>query len=462
MASPSTYMAVDRVSPSLKQRVFRAGGWNVAGAGLSQAIRFLSNLIMTRLLVPEAFGVMAIATMIMIGLIMFSDVGLRQNIVQSKRGNDVAFLNTAWVIQILRGVLLWCVALGVSLLLVLANRIGMVPAESVYAEPSLPYVITVLSISAIIMGFESTKLLEASRHLLLGRVTQIELGSQLVGLLCMVAWVTFDRSIWALVVGSICASLTKTLLSHVWLPGTANQWRWQKEAISEIFHFGKWIFLSSIFGFLVNSGDRLLLGGLINTTELGVYVIAFLIFSSVDQVLAKIMGDVAYPALSEVARERPADLKATYYRFHSVLASFTFFCAGVLIIAGHSLIDLLYDDRYAQAGWMLEILAIGLLTLPFRIATQCFMALGMPSLLTYTIAVRLVTLFLVTPIGFHFFGLPGALYGILISHFSYVPIIVFFQVKHGLFNMRSELLPLPLLMAGLFSGKMLQLALGHP
>ena len=452
-------MTASPLPPTLRQRVLQAGSWNVAGSGLSQAIRFLSNLVMTRLLVPEMFGVMAIATMIMIGLMMFSDVGLRQNIVQSKRGNDAAFLNTAWVIQILRGVLLWSFALGVSLLVVFANRLGMVPADSVYAAPNLPYVIAVLSVSAVIMGFESTKLFEASRNLSLGRITQIELGSQIVGLLAMIGWVAIDRSIWALVAGSICSSLVKTILSHAWLSGVANRWQWDKRAFHEIFHFGKWIFVSSILGFLVNSGDRLLLGGLIDAAELGVYVIAFLIFSSVEQVLAKIMGDVAYPALSEVARERPAHLKATYYRFHFVIAAFTFFCAGILMVAGQSLIDLLYDHRYSQAGWMLQILAAALLTVPFRIATQCFMALGMPSMLSHTIAVRLVTLFLLTPIGFHFYGLPGALYGIVLSHFSYLPIIVFFQVKHALFVWRKELLPLPVLLAGIVAGKILQIAL---
>ena len=255
-------MTASPLPPTLRQRVLQAGSWNVAGSGLSQAIRFLSNLVMTRLLVPEMFGVMAIATMIMIGLMMFSDVGLRQNIVQSKRGNDAAFLNTAWVIQILRGVLLWSFALGVSLLVVFANRLGMVPADSVYAAPNLPYVIAVLSVSAVIMGFESTKLFEASRNLSLGRITQIELGSQIVGLLAMIGWVAIDRSIWALVAGSICSSLVKTILSHAWLSGVANRWQWDKRAFHEIFHFGKWIFVSSILGFLVNSGDRLLLGGL--------------------------------------------------------------------------------------------------------------------------------------------------------------------------------------------------------
>src|SRR5262245_49230326 len=122
MASP------DRIS--LKQRVLNAGLWSLSGYGLSQAIRFGSNLLMTRLLVPEMFGVMAIATLVMVGLAMFSDVGLKPSVIQSKRGNDPAFLNTAWVIQILRGLVLWFFALCVSLLVFLAARIGVLPKDT--------------------------------------------------------------------------------------------------------------------------------------------------------------------------------------------------------------------------------------------------------------------------------------------------------------------------------------------
>lgn len=170
---------------NLKKRVLLASGWTVIGYGLSQVIRFGSNLLMTRLLVPELFGVMAIAYMIMYGLALFSDVGLRQSIVQSKRGNSATFLNTAWTIQILRGILIWVLALVTSLFIAYVTQLGAAPQNSVYANQSLPYVIAILSVSALISGFESTKLHEASRGLLLNRITQIEIASQLIGLICM-------------------------------------------------------------------------------------------------------------------------------------------------------------------------------------------------------------------------------------------------------------------------------------
>lgn len=450
----------DRIS--LKQRVLNAGAWSLAGYGLSQAIRFGTNLLLARLLMPEMFGVMAIATMVMVALALFTDLGLRQVIVQSRRGNDQLFLNTAWVTQILRGVVLWLGALCIALLIFLANYAELVPKGSVYADPSLPYVIAVLSVSVVIGSFSTTKLHEASRNLALGRVTTIEITGQVSGLLCMIAWVSVDRSVWALVAGSICLTLVSVTLGHAWLPGAANRWQWDRSAFTEIIQFGKWIFASSALGFLVTNGDRLLLGALVDATVLGVYVIAVLIFSSFEQILTKLIIGISFPALSEVARERPNELKRTYYRFHAVIASAAYFCSGVLMTSGQALVGLLYDRRYAQAGWILEALAAALLTLPFQIAVQSFMALGKPRLLTNVTAVRVVALFVVTPIGFHLFGLAGAVWGIVSSYFLGLPIIIAYTLKHGLFDLRRELQLLPLAAFGIGVGLMLSFAIGYP
>ncbi len=69
---------------------------------------------MARLLMPEIFGVMLIATTVSVVLHLLSDVGLRQNIVQSPRGDDPVFLNTAWTVQILRGVVLFASTLLIA------------------------------------------------------------------------------------------------------------------------------------------------------------------------------------------------------------------------------------------------------------------------------------------------------------------------------------------------------------
>jgi O-antigen/teichoic acid export membrane protein len=177
MTTEITQSLVDEVR-TLRQRVLRAGGWSIAGFALAQVIRFGTNLVMTRLLVPEMFGVMAIAHTVMIGLVLFSDLGLRLNVIQSRRGNDPVFLNTAWVTQILVGSLLALGAVVVASLLALANHLGLLPPESAYAAPVLPYVIAALGSTLLLAGFESTRSAESSRRLALGRLIQVQLAAR--------------------------------------------------------------------------------------------------------------------------------------------------------------------------------------------------------------------------------------------------------------------------------------------
>jgi O-antigen/teichoic acid export membrane protein len=443
----------------LKRRVIAASAWSLGGYGVGLAIRFGTNLVMTRLLVPEMFGVMAIATVVMVGLAMFSDLGLGQNIVQSRRGGDPDFINTAWSVQILRGFVLWAFALGMSLAILLADRYGLVPGDSVYADPSLPLVIAVLGFGTVIGGFQPMRFAEASRNLALGRITQIEIASQLCGLACMLVWAAFDRSVWVLVAGATAAGVARNILGHVWLPGTKNRWHWDKGAFAEIFHFGKWIFASSILGFLVGNSDKLLLGWMVDSSVLGVYAIAFLMFSAVEQIISRIITGVAFPALSEVARSE-RDLKAAYYRFHAVVASIAYFSAGALVTSAPTLVGVLYDARYADAGWMLQILAAILLVLPLQIAVQCFVVLGVPQLLTRTLIVRLAALIAAMPIGFALFGLSGALWGIVVSQFAAFLTLALFTSKLGLLHLGKEMVALPVMLVGACAGKILALALG--
>jgi O-antigen/teichoic acid export membrane protein len=439
----------------LKRRVMKAGLWSLGSFFFSSVVRFGSNLLLTRLLVPDMFGVMAVASAILVGLHMFSDVGIKQNIIQSARGNEPSFLNTAWRIQISRGVALFFIAICISGLISIAGHAGFFPRDTAYAAPSLPPVIAVMSITAIVAGFESTKLFEASRALTLGLVTRVEITSQIIGLVGTMTWVFFDRSIWSLVAGGLLASLARTILSHVWLPGARNRRDWDPAASHEIIRFGKWIFVSSVLGFFVNSGDRLLLGGMVEAKLLGQYVIASLFMASVEGILGKIMQEVSFPTFSEVVRERPDQLKKHYYKFHLVIAATAYFSAGMLITFGRSLIALLYDQRYAASGWMLQILAGVLVTVPFRLATESFLALGAPQLLSKVIILRLAAMLFLTPVGFYLFDLEGALWGIVLSHFSYIPMIVLYNLKHNLLDVQKEALCLAIIPLGLASGLLL-------
>jgi O-antigen/teichoic acid export membrane protein len=444
---------------SLKSRALNAGIWSLAGYGLSQIIRFGSALVMARWLTPEVFGVMEIAIVIMLGVAMFSDLGLVQNIIQSRRGEDPSFLNTAWTLQILRGALLSLIVVGIALGLHLTRGAGLVPVSSAYADPTLPFVIAALSLGPVINGFATTKVAQASRNLVLGRLTCIDLVAQVAGLCVRFAWAFLDRSIWALVAGILTYALFSVVLGHAWLPGSSNRWQWEKSALKELLHFGRWVFLSSILYFVVMNGDRLLLGGLIDAATLGTYAIAVSMVSAINLVIGQLVSRVGLPALSEVYRQG-RDLRQAYYKIHAVIAVIAYFSAGFLVVSSQALIAMLYDVRYTGAGWMLQIIAVGLLAAPLELGIQSCLALGKPQLLSLTLVIRLIALFILAPLGFSAFGLLGFLGGFVISQLSILPAIVTFNRRHDLFDVKREALLLPVIIVGAGAGKLFTLAVG--
>ena len=337
-------------APSLKQRALRGSVWTFTGYGTSQILRLGSNLLLTRLLFPEAFGLMALVQAFMIGLEMFSDVGIGPSIIQNKRGNDPAFLNTAWTLQVFRGLALWICACLIAW-----------PAARFYSEPMLRQLLPVVGLTSLIAGLNSTKLATSNRQMMLGRLTLIELGTQVLSLTVMIVGAWMYRSVWALVVGGIVGALAKMILSHIAFEGEKNRFHWEREAFKELHRFGRWIFFSTALGFIASQGDRLIIGRLMDVRFLGVYTVALTLSLLPSEVIRQSAGRVLFPSYAELIRDRPERLYRILRKSRLIMLALSWSGSLVLIVFGEKLIGLLYDGRYADAGWMLQILTIGTL-----------------------------------------------------------------------------------------------------
>ncbi len=447
---------------TLKERILRGGVWSIGGHFISQAIRLAGNLISTRLLVPEMFGVMVIANVFFIGLKMFSDLGIQQNIVQSRQGDEPVFLNTAWTVQIIRGLLLTIIVLLLSGALYIAGQQGWIQNASVYADPSLPYVIAVLSLTALIGGLESTKMATLRRKLTLGHLTMLEILSQFAGPAMIIAWCYFvDRSIWALVAGWIAVSVTRMLLSHLMLPGVSNKLAWDKACFKSLYSFGKWVFLSSILSFLLNNGDRILFGAYLNSNQLGIYSIAFLMVSSMEGLLRKLLSGISFPALSEIYRNEPHRLGEVFYRLRLPSDLVSLFLVGLILTGGQAVIDLLYDDRYREAGWMLEILTVSLFFTRYEVSGLCYLVLGKPKLLTLINFIRAIAVYVSVPLAFEHLDFKWAIWVVACNYLVALPFMFYFNMSYGFFDLKKELKVLPMLLIGLLSGYVLSISLAE-
>ena len=436
-------------------RILWAGSWTVFTYGFTQATRLATSLIVTRLLVPEVFGIMAAAMVISTGLTLLSDLGVLHCIVRSPRA-DARFLDTLWVAQIVRGAAIFAGSLAIAGLLAGLRISGWIGTDSTYGNPVLPYVVAAIGFASVLAGLESTKVALARRELQLARLSQLEIFCNVVSVAVVITWARTDPSIRALVAGWLIGAALRTALTHTMLSGPANRWQWDAAAFRELVDFGKWVIVSSTVGFFALNGDRLLLGGLVSAHDLGLYSIAFLVLSAPRQGLSLLATSVAYPALSEVVRTRPGELAAVYYRARLAMDFCSLGLAGFLFACGERLIGLLYDARYASAGPMLAVLALTLICSRYELAEQVFVALGKPRLLAIINTFRLASLYAFVAAGYALGAMHGALWGIVLAGLVPLAVTLHFASRHGILLLRRELWHLAAFPLGLALGELAQ------
>lgn len=437
---------------SFKQRVISSSLWTFGGSAMTQLIRFFSNLVMTRLLAPEMFGLMAVASVIMIGLHLLSDIGLRQVIIQNKR-SDEAFINTIWTMQVIRGWLIWLLAILVGLVFLLLSYYHFWSPNSVYADPVFPYIIMVIGFNSVISGFESTKLMLASRNLSLKISVTIGLASQLLGISAMLTLAYFYPSVWALVLGGAVSAVAQVIFSYTFIKGERNYFCLDKQVINEILHFGKWIFVSSILGFLSLSTDKLVLGALVSAEQLGYYAIAGLLIGAISQLISTVVHSVGFPALSETFRDNPEKLKQVFYKLRLPFDIASMFLLAFIFVTADSIVHVLYDHRYDEVGWILRILALALFELRYRLCGECYIAMGKPKLQSALISVNVLSIYIFGFISYHFYGFTGVVWVIACSALAVIPLNLYYLHKFGILDWRREIMTLPVLILGYLAGE---------
>lgn len=375
------------------------------------------------------------------------------HIIRHPNGENPEILNTAWTMQVIRGGLLWLIILLIAWLLSYLNGANFFPSNSIYTDVRLPSLLVVTGIVALITGFESSRAWLAQRNMMLGRITFLELFAQTIGLLVMIWWAWKYKNVWALVAGSIVSASLRTVLSHYVLEGQKNYFCWNKKIVIEFLHFGKWLFLSAIITFLALSGDRVILGGLLTAEQLGFYTIAYFLATSLKDLVERLTGSVWYPLLSQVHREEKNKIMDVYYGIRQKLDLVIYLCVGFLYSTAFLIIQILYDDRYQEAGWMLQVLAITIIGSSFRLGSTLLLSMGNPKVGTFAVALRAVALILMIPYGYENFGLQGALWSIAVNPLFEIPIILYFFSRYKIISWYKEVRFIPVIGVGYFLGQ---------
>jgi len=392
----------------LGRRSLVMGGWSFVDLALGNSLRLAGNLILTRLLFPEAFGLMAMVATIQTGAQMLSDIGIRQSIIRADSAEDPVFLRTAWTVQIVRGAAIALVILACGAGLWLFGPHLATPG-TVYADPVLPFLVMASALTMLLNALVSVNMHLANRRMEMRQLVVLNLTAQILGLVVMIAIASLHATVWALLIGGVVSGLSRAVLSHALFEGPRMRLAWNREYRDRLWQFGKWLIGSSGFSFLTAHADRLILGALLAAMPFSLYVIAGIWIQAYTMVVGMISGQVGLPVLSEIHRTRPQDLSRLFRKYARVLDLFCVAGFALFLFLGDRLIAILYTLDYEPAGQLLPLMAVLVLRQRFTIFTQLLILQGNTPRLMLSNAVSAVAICIIIPLGYMAGGTTGAI-----------------------------------------------------
>lgn len=332
-----------------KARALRGTGLTALHMAGGNAMRLASNLVLTRLLFPEAFGLMALVQVFIYGLQTFSEIGIHTMLIQNKR-EDPEFLNTLWTLQIIRGVFLWLLSCAVA-----------VPAAWIYDQPMLAYLLPVTALAMLVRGFKTTREPQAIRVLKLEKVIPLQLGAQFAGLLVMSLLAWWLQSVWALAIGNVISAIITVVTLNVFLPGAPNRLCWNWDVVRESLNFGVFLLFTSMAVFFNNMGAQMILGAYVPIALFGIYNIARQLSALPGTLALTVARNVIFPLYRISPPAQSAQNQRNVFRARRLVALFAVGITSVVAVTGDWIVILLFEPTYELAGPMLVLMALALM-----------------------------------------------------------------------------------------------------
>jgi lipopolysaccharide exporter len=354
-----------------------------ASTVLTNAVRLLSTMCLTRLLSPDVYGISGLIVSIFLVLTLLSDAGFQAFIVRHQQSDDPEFLSAVWTIHAARGAALSIVAVIVAW-----------PLSLLLHQPSLTAPLAVASFTFAIDGQASLHQYRALRQ---GEVQRFALLNLAIGVSQTIAAIIlafFIRNIWAIVGSMLIASMVRVWLSYGLFGGERHSLKADRHVASEVWRFSRMIAVSSALTLIITQIDKLAMSRILPLSQFGAYVIASTLAAAPMVFAYNYASAIVYPTAAAAWRDGRS-LIDTYYQSWGRFFYAYALGGGVLIGGADLLIRLLYDPRYLAAATYLTILAIGTtMTMVTRSMQELLVASGRIRMTLELNVVRLVWLVL--------------------------------------------------------------------
>lgn len=376
----------------------RGAIWMVLFKFIDRGIGLVSTMILARLLVPEDFGLIAMAMSLVAILEVFGAFGFDMAIITNPAAERRHY-DTAWTFNVLFGLVCGIALLGLA-----------VPAAGFFQETRLVPIVLVLAAASLVQGFENIGVVAFRKELRFDKEFRFLLGKRIASFAVSIPLALVWQSYWALVAGILAGRITNVLLSYYVHPYRP---RFSLAARGELIHFSKWLLLNNLLVFGRERSGDFVIGRLAGPRSLGLYSVGYeLSYLPATELVAPINRAV-FPAYAKLATEADR-LKGYFLRVLGVIAVLALPAGVGIALTAHLFVPLLLGTKWLDAIPIIRILAIsgtlGALQTNFG---SVYLAIGRPRITTEMMALNLIILVPLLIVMTRMHGSPGAAWAVL-------------------------------------------------
>jgi O-antigen/teichoic acid export membrane protein len=307
--------------------------WDFLGKIFSQGFAFIASIFLARLLLPEDFGLVAIALVFINISQVFIDAGFGAALIQKDEVSPNLYSSVFWL-NIFSGIIL-------TVLFVFISKW----VAYIYEAPELKEVLQYFSLAFLINSLgviQRTQLVKKMDFKKLSIVTAV--ATLLSGIIAI--YIAFEtKSYWALVVQQLSMFGFTTIF--LWI---ANSWRpkfhFSIEDLRSVWKFSSRIFTDGILTNVINSVDTILIGKMFPTNSLGLYSRAKNLSEMVRSYSSGGVASVVFPAISKI-QNNSKGVKEIFNRMNTSIAVFSVLLSLILFLFAEPIILFLYTAKWA-------------------------------------------------------------------------------------------------------------------
>jgi O-antigen/teichoic acid export membrane protein len=351
--------------------------WMVAFKLADRGLGFISTLILARVLVPDDFGIVAMATVVITLIELFSAFGLDVALIRASSA-DRDYFDSAWTINVLIGT-------GVFVILLLVSPI----AAAYFHQPELHQALAVLSLGSLIQGLENIGVVAFRRELRFGAEFAYLLGKRLTTMACVIPLALLLRNWWALVAGIVFGKFVGLILSYAIQPYRPH---FSLRSAHYFIHFSKWVLMVNAIGFLLQRSADLILGGIAGPHALGLYSVSVELGNLPTTELIAPINRAVYPVYARLAHEIEL-LRHEYLNVIGAIALLGIPAAVGIVAVARFMVPVLLGQKWLDAVPLVELFGIfGLTQILQTNVYSVYLAIGKPRLQFVIHMVQLILL----------------------------------------------------------------------